>query len=60
MILVVFSQSTGLGVLVMLFVAPLVFLACVIYSRVVLEITIVVFRMAEHTAEIARQGRRIV
>jgi hypothetical protein len=42
----------------MLVVAPLVFLATVIYARVLLEIMIMVFRMAEHLAEIARQGRR--
>lgn len=40
-----------------LIVAPLVFLLGVLYARVVLEIVIVVFRIAENTGEIARQGR---
>jgi hypothetical protein len=52
-----FSQGALVGLL-MLVVAPVVFLATVIYARVLLEIMIVVFRMAEHLAEIARQGRR--
>jgi uncharacterized protein DUF4282 len=52
-----FSQGTLVGLL-MLIVAPLVFLATIIYARVILEIMIVVFRMAEHLAEIAQQGRR--
>jgi Domain of unknown function (DUF4282) len=53
-----FSQGTATGVLMLIIVAPLAFLAAVIYARVVLEIIIVVFRMAEHLAEIAEQGRR--
>jgi Domain of unknown function (DUF4282) len=53
-----FSQGTLVGLL-MLIVAPIVFLAIVIYARVILEIMIVVFRMAEHLAEIAQQGRRL-
>jgi hypothetical protein len=52
-----FSQGSLVGLL-MLIVAPIVFLATVIYARVLLEIMIVVFRMAEHLAEIAQQGRR--
>ena len=52
-----FSQGAVAGLL-MLVVTPLVFLATVIYARVLLEIMIMVFRMAEHLAEIARQGRR--
>jgi Domain of unknown function (DUF4282) len=42
----------------MLIFAPIVFLAEVIYFRVLLEILMVIFRMAEHLAEIARQDRR--
>ena len=53
-----FSQGTLVGLL-MLIVAPIVFLGTVIYARVLLEIMIVVFRMAEHLAEIAQQGRHV-
>ena len=44
------------GVL-MLLLAPLFFLGGVCYTRVMLELMIVVFRISEHTAEIAQQGR---
>jgi hypothetical protein len=53
-----FSQGTGTGLLAMVIVAPIVFLLGVIYSRVLLEIIIVIFRMEEHLAEIAERGRR--
>ena len=51
-------QGTGAGVLSLVIVAPIVFFLGVIYSRVLLEIIIVIFRMAEHLAEIAERGRR--
>lgn len=53
-----FRASSGVGIVMLLFVAPLVFLLSVIYARVLLELIIVVFRIAEHAAEIAAQGRR--
>lgn len=53
-----FNQGTGTGVLALVIIAPIVFFLGVIYSRVLLEIIIVIFRMAEHLAEIAEQGRR--
>jgi len=53
-----FSKDVASGLLMLIIVTPLVFLAGVIYARVVLEIIIVVFRMAEHLEEIAQQGRR--
>ena len=53
-----FSRDTGAGVLSLVIVAPIVFFLGVIYSRVLLEIIIVIFRMAEHLAEIAERGRR--
>jgi hypothetical protein len=40
-------------------VAPLVFLILVISSRIVYELAIVVFRISDHTAEIARNTARI-
>lgn len=53
-----FSASQGVGFLILFIVAPLFFLITVIYARVILELIIVVFRIAEHAAEIAEQGRR--
>ena len=53
-----FARGAGTGLLALIIVAPIVFFLCVIYSRVILELIIVVFRVAEHVAEIARQGRR--
>lgn len=47
----------GIGYLLVL-AAPLLFLLGVIYFRVMMEVIMVVFRGAEHLAEIARQGRR--
>lgn len=52
-----FAASTMAGLFTLLIVAPLVFLVSVIYARVLLEIVIVIFRISEHTAEIAEQGR---
>jgi hypothetical protein len=53
-----FTQGGLVGIAMLVIVAPIVFLLTVIYSRVLLEIIIVVFRMAEHLAEIAEQGRK--
>ena len=47
----------GVG-LFMAVLAPVGFLAGVIYMRVLMEVIMVVFRGSEHLAEIARQGRR--
>ena len=49
-----FSESLGKGVLSLFFVAPLVFLILVISSRIIYELAIVVFRIYDHTADIAR------
>lgn len=46
------------GVVTALVMVPALLVFYVISMRIVLEVLIVVFRMAEHTAEIARQGRR--
>ena len=56
-VIIGFSFSSTAGVLTLLFWAPLLFLLGVCYTRVMLEIMIVIFRIAEHTAEIAQQGR---
>jgi hypothetical protein len=52
-----FNASVAVGILALIIGTPLcflIFLVMVIYSRVVLEIIIVIFRIAEHTAEIAK------
>ena len=49
-----FTQKAIVGIL-FLILSPLVFLLYVIAARVWLELIIVVFRIAEHTAEIAKQ-----
>lgn len=57
-IVAAFSVSPAFGVLVLLVGAPLFCLLGLIYARVLLEIIIVIFRISEHAAEIAAQGRR--
>lgn len=52
-----FMIGTTAG-LVYLILAPLAFLAFVVVARVYLELVIVIFRGAEHLAEIARQTKR--
>ena len=54
-IVTAFAKSALLGVLTLLILAPLGFFVAVICIRVYLEIIIVIFRIAENTAEIARQ-----
>jgi len=44
-----FADSVGTGVFVLVIVAPLVSLLYVIYARVLLEIVIAIFRIAENT-----------
>lgn len=51
-----FIDSAGRGVL-MLVLSPLIFLLYVIMARVWLELVIVIFRIAEHVGEIARQQK---
>ena len=51
-----FQESPDTGVTKLLF-AALFFFFVVCYLRLISEIFIVVFRIAEHTAEIAQQGR---
>jgi hypothetical protein len=53
-----FSNSVALGLVMLVIGAPLYFLLVVVYARVLLEIIMVIFQMAEHIAEIAAQGRR--
>lgn len=54
-----FSESAGKGILSLVFVAPLFFLILVISSRIVYELAIVVFRISDQTADIARNTAEI-
>jgi hypothetical protein len=51
LILVGFVTSLWFGLFALLVGAPVVFLLTVIFSRVFLEMSLVVFRLADHTAE---------
>ena len=51
------SATRGLTTLVMVAFAVLFFLITVCYARLFLELIIVLFRIAEHIAELAAQGR---
>jgi hypothetical protein len=53
-----FNENPGLGVVVLLIVGPLLFLLWAIYSRVILEFVIAVFRIMETNAELAYIARR--
>jgi len=54
LVLVGFETSLGLGIFALLIVAPVVFLLTVTFTRVFLEMFLVVFRMAGHTTD--REG----
>jgi uncharacterized membrane protein YciS (DUF1049 family) len=60
LVVAAFQSGTAQGVLALLVIAPLVFLLGVIWSRVVLELIVVIFRISENIAEIAQQGRKEV
>jgi hypothetical protein len=47
-----FKISTWFGIFSLLIGAPLMFLLIVIYSRILLEMILVIFRMADHITEI--------
>jgi len=47
-----FKNSMGLGFLALFIGTPLIFLLTVIYSRVLLEMVLVIFRISDHLAEI--------
>jgi len=57
-IFVAFASQGGATLVAGLIAAPIGFLLYVIMARVWLELLIVIFRIADNTAEIARQGRR--
>jgi uncharacterized protein DUF4282 len=53
-----FMSNVMFGILALLIIGPLVFLFGVIYTRVVMEVLIQIFRGVEYLADIAKQGRR--
>jgi len=56
------GRSTEEGILLLiglLIITPLLLLLYVMFVRVYLEVMIVIFRIAEHTAEIAKQGEKV-
>jgi hypothetical protein len=55
-----FGASPIAGILMLLIVGPLLFILGVIYNRVLLEIIIVIFRIAENTAITAKKMDRNV
>jgi hypothetical protein len=48
-----FGASPIAGIFMLLIVGPLIFILGVTYTRILLEIIIVIFRIAEHTATMA-------
>jgi hypothetical protein len=53
-----FSRSAGLGVLTLIIFAPLGALLYTVYTRVILEFIIVVFRIAEYNGELVALQRQ--
>jgi hypothetical protein len=54
-----FHESTGLGVAILLIVAPLVSLVTLIYTRVLLEVVIALFRIMENTGELVKHTPKL-
>jgi hypothetical protein len=50
-----FAISGSLGMFMLLVGAPLVFFLCIVYARVMLELIVVIFRIAEDVNRIASQ-----
>jgi hypothetical protein len=59
LIVVGFKVSTWLGILALLLGAPLIFLLTVFSSRILLETILIIFRIAENTANIAVANTRL-
>jgi hypothetical protein len=56
-VIAAFASSSAAGVITLLIIAPLLALLYVVYTRVVLEFIIVVFRIAEYTHELVELTR---
>jgi len=57
MVLAGFAAGSGSGILALLILGPLAALLVILWARVTLEVLIVLFRIADHTREIAQEGR---
>ena len=55
-IVVGFNVSKGLGIFILIIGAPLIFLLTVLYSRMLLEMFIVILRIAHQTAGMAKRA----
>jgi hypothetical protein len=56
-VVVAFTASVGLGLLTLVVFAPLAFLLYVIYTRVFLELVMVIFRIMESNLELVALQR---
>ncbi len=56
-VIISFGASRTAGIFMLLIVGPLIFILGVIYTRILLEIVIVIFRIAEHTATMAGKSQ---
>lgn len=57
-ILVAFHQSGGAGLATLFIIAPAISLLLLVYTRLLLELSIAIFRIMENTSELVAQGRR--
>jgi hypothetical protein len=57
LVVAAFHRSAAAGLVVLIIVAPLVALLWLIYTRVILELFIAHFPIAENTSELVAQGR---
>lgn len=56
-LVIVASDQDGGAAVIMLILAPIIFIILTIFARVYLETTIVLFKIADNTGEIAFNGR---
>jgi uncharacterized membrane protein len=54
-----FSNSTSVGIVVLLIIAPIFTLVSLIYTRVLLEVIIALFRIMENTSELVARARAL-
>ena len=57
MVVAAFSSHSGAAGILGLLLSPVVFFLCVLYSRMCLELIIVVFRIAENTGRLVEQNK---
>ncbi len=55
-VIAAFHQSSTVGLLVLVVVAPIMSMFYLIYTRVILELVIALFRIMENTGELVAQG----